>query len=190
MFVLPRVTVQSLMENGMSRHWTLALAAVALLAGCDEGGLGRDWHRLDPPVAAADFTLPTLDGRTLALSQLRGKVVLVEFWATWCGPCRYSMPSLEKIYREYRGRGMEVLLVNEGEDAETIIRWAKARFTAPILLDQDGRVGNQYGVTGIPRLLVIDPQGQVLYDHAGYGGGLERSLRVILDELLAAPAVA
>lgn len=171
----------------MSRRWW-PLAAALLLAGCEEGGLGRDWHRLESPVAAPDFTLPALDGGTVSLSGLRGKIVLVEFWATWCGPCRYSMPSLEKIYREYRDRGVAALFVNEGESAEQIRRWAKNRFTAPILLDEDGAVGNRYQVTGIPRLLVIGSDGTVLYDHAGYGGGLERALRLILDDLLSIPA--
>lgn len=168
------------------RPWHGLLVAVSmLLVGCDEGSLGRDWHRLETPVAAPDFTLPALDGGTVSLSNLRGKIVLVEFWATWCGPCRYSMPSLEKIYREYRDRGVVVLFVNQGESDQQVRDWAGKRFTAPILLDARGQVGDLYQVTGIPRLLIIGSDGNILYDHAGYGGGLERALRTLLEELLA-----
>ncbi len=108
----------------------------------------------------------------------------MEFWATWCGPCRFSLPSLEVIYRQYRDRGAVVLLANQDEAPEQIRTWAAKRFTAPILLDTDGRVALQYRTSGIPHLLIINKDGQIIYEHDGYGGGLERSLELILEELL------
>ena len=164
------------------RVWVVVLL-VGLTAGC--GTETTDWAPLEPRVPAPDFVLPALDGGPVRLSDLRGNLVVIEFWATWCGPCRYSTPSLEVIFRRFRDRGVSVLLVNQGESAEQITRWSERRFTAPILLDQEFRVAKHYGLQGIPRLFVIDREGRIVYDKSGYGGGLEQNLRVILTQLLA-----
>ena len=162
----------------------MAVCCVLCADGCEPGGLSNEWHRIEPPVAAPNFTLPQLNGSPVTLSSLRGKVVIMEFWATWCGPCRMSTPSLEAVYREHKDQPVTVLLVNAGETADEIRRWAKQRFTAPILLDTKGAVRRQYGVAGIPKLFVIDQQGRIVYAHSGYGGGLEQSLRTVIKELL------
>jgi thiol-disulfide isomerase/thioredoxin len=156
-----------------------------VLAGCEPPDIGRDWRRVDPPRPAPPFALRQLDGAPVTLAGLRGKVVVMEFWATWCGPCRYSLPSLEAIAKRYRDRGVAVLLVNLEEQPEAIRRWAERRYTAPILLDADGGVAAQYGVQSIPRLFILDQSGQLAWEHQGYGGGLEQNLAAILDELLA-----
>ncbi|MBI2104476.1 MAG: TlpA family protein disulfide reductase [Candidatus Omnitrophica bacterium] len=166
------------------------LLSLLVLAGCGQQGIGADWKRIEPGVAAIDFELPQLDGPPVKLSDYRGRVVVMEFWATWCGPCRFSLPSLEVIYKRYRDRGMTVLLINEGEEAEVARKWAEKRFTAPILLDRDQAVGARYRVRGIPRLFIVDQAGNLAYAHEGYGGGLERNLTLILDEFLAPPAPA
>jgi len=158
---------------------------VLVLTGCEAEGIGSDWKRIEPPLPAPEFTLPQLDAGPVSLSDYRGRVVIMEFWATWCGPCRFSLPSLEVIYKRYRDRGVEVLLLNAGEAAETARKWAGGRFTAPILLDQDQQVGVLYRVRGIPRLFIVDQQGRLVYAHEGYGGGLERNLKLILEALLA-----
>ncbi len=167
---------------------TPALVAVVLLvlaiAGCGPDTISRDWHRVEPPIAAPDFTLPQLGGGAVSLSSLRGRVVGMEFWATWCGPCRFSLPSLDVIYRRYRDRGVTVLLINKGEDAKKVRAWAKRRFAAPILLDQDEEAARRYQVEGIPRLFIVDQTGHLIYAHVGYGGGLERNLSLILEQLL------
>ncbi len=166
-------------------RWRGFLAVLLLLAGaCGSGAIAPEWKRLDPRPAAHEFTLPQLDGPPVTLSAFRGRVVLMEFWATWCGPCRYSTPSLDAIFKAYRGRGVSVLLINVGESPEQVRAWAKRRFTAPILLDRDGQVVNEYGVSGIPRLFIVDREGRIVYDHGGYRGGLEQNLRLILKELL------
>jgi len=154
-------------------------------AGCKPaGGLNSEWERVEPPVAAADFTLPQLTGAPVSLSSLRGHPVIMEFWATWCAPCRYSTPSLEAVYRRYKNRGVMVLLINQGESAEQVRAWAGKRFTAPILLDREGAAAGRYGVAGIPRLFIVDREGRIVFDHSGYAGGLERDLHTILDQLL------
>ena len=155
-----------------------------LAAGCGPDRIGSDWHAVQPSVAASDFALPQLDGSPVTLSALKGRVVVMEFWATWCGPCRSSLPSLEVIHQRYRDRGVSVLLINEGEGEEVIRAWAGRRFTAPILLDAAQVVGEQYQVRAVPRIFLIDQAGRIVYMHEGYGGGLERSLSQILDQLL------
>ena len=164
--------------------WVLASVMAALLSSCGPESITADWHRVDPPLQAPPFTLPTLDGTSISLSDVRGRIVLVEFWATWCGPCRFSLPSLEVIYKRYRGRGVTALLIDEGERSETVKAWAKRQFTAPIALDRDGAVGQRYGVDSLPRLFILDREGRILYAHAGYGGGLEQNLSLILNALL------
>ena len=160
--------------------------SLLLLCGCEADTISSDWKRIDPPGEAPSFTLAQLNGGEVSLADLRGRVVIMEFWATWCGPCRFSLPSLDVIYRRYRDRGVNVLLINEGESPEAVRRWSGRRLTAPILLDEDARVGQTYGVTGIPRLFIVDQAGRIVYAHAGYGGGLERNLKLILETLLGA----
>lgn len=162
------------------------IVGVMLLVGCGCGSktIGPDWKRIEPGVLAEDFTLPQLGGGSVKLSDLRGRIVIMECWATWCGPCRFSLPSLELIYRRYRDRGVTVLLLNQGEKANQIQRWAEKRFTAPILLDATGSVAARYKVDGIPRLFIVGQDGQLVYEHAGYGGGLEHNLTLILDGML------
>ena len=152
-----------------------------MVGGCVEEG---PWLPTSHPVAAPDFTLPKIGGGTVTLSALRGQVVVMEFWATWCGPCRMSTPSVEAVYRTLKGRGVTALLINVGEKEEEITRWAGTRFTAAILMDQDQDVARRYGVQGIPTLLVIDQEGRIIHRHSGYSGGLEQHLSQALEALL------
>ena len=156
--------------------------------GCQPEGVTSDWHKFESPAPAPDFTLQQLDGGTVRLSELRGRIVIVEFWATWCGPCRFSLPSLDVISKKYQGRGVAVLLINQDETAEAVRTWIGKRITAPILLDEGSMVARLYEVESIPRLVVIDREGRMVYLHQGYGGGLERNLSLILDGLLAGNA--
>ena len=111
---------------------------------------------------AIDFTLKDLAGAPHTLKGLRGKTVLLDFWATWCGPCRITMPQVAKIHAEYKNRGVEVMSINVGEPAEKASAYVKQhgyRFTT--LLDMDRAVSAQYRVSGIPTLVVIDRAGKV-----------------------------
>ena len=156
-----------------------------LAVGCEPPGLGSDWRRIDPPIAAEPFTLKALDGPPVTLTALKGRVVVMEFWATWCTPCRFSLPSLEVIARRYRDKRVSVLLINVGEEPDKVRKWAERRYTTPILLDAGGKVSDRYSATSIPRLFIADQAGKLVWAHQGYGGGLEQSLTTILDELLA-----
>ncbi len=123
--------------------------------------------REDPSAAftgkpAIDFELKDLKGRTHSLKSLRGKTVLLDFWATWCGPCRITMPQVAKIHREYRDRGVEVMSINVGEPAKKAADYlTKNGYTFTSLLDEDRAVSTRYRIDGIPTLVVIDPAGTV-----------------------------
>ncbi len=109
---------------------------------------------------AADFTLTDIAGKQVRLSSLRGKVVLLDFWATWCGPCRIEMPSIQKLHREFKARGLVVLGVNQGEDALKVRPFLKKYgYDFGIVLDQDQTVGTSYQVSSIPALFIIDRAG-------------------------------
>ena len=171
----------------MPRHrFLVACLLLAGIAGCQPRRLGPDWQRINPPVEAPIFDASTLSGETVSLASYRGQVVLLDFWASWCAPCREALPSLEHVYRRFRKHGVTVLLANCGETPEAIRRFVERRFTAPILLDPDGHLEALYGVQSLPRLFVIDPAGRLIYSHNGYGQGLEQDLAWIIDQLLAA----
>jgi peroxiredoxin len=111
---------------------------------------------------AADFSLSDLNGRIQSLSQYRGKVVLVNFWATWCKPCTTEMPAMQASYDKLRDKGFVVLAINELEDTPKVVEHIRAYgHTFPVLLDQDNRVANMYGVFGLPVSVFIDEHGVV-----------------------------
>ena len=112
-------------------------------------------------VETTDFTLPGLDGRLYSLSGLRGKVVLLNFWATWCPPCRKEMPDMEILYNSYRANGLIVLAVSD-EARDTVTGYlANKQYTFPILLDPDHKVHNAFGVNGIPKSFVFGRDGHL-----------------------------
>ena len=129
---------------------------------------------------AADFTLTDLDGQTQSLRQYRGKIVLVNFWATWCKPCTTEMPAMQVCYDKLRDRGFVVLAVNELEDDEKVKEHIRSYgHTFPVLMDRENRVANQYGVYGLPVSVFIDEAGVV---QAYIKGGLLTEQK-ILDEV-------
>jgi thiol-disulfide isomerase/thioredoxin len=113
---------------------------------------------------AADFTLPDLDGQQHRLASLRGKVVLLDFWATWCGPCRRQMPLVEKLSAEFKDKDLVVYAVNQGEASEKARSFIDMNhYTTTTLLDQKGDVGREYKVSGIPTLVIIGRDGKIAH---------------------------
>lgn len=111
---------------------------------------------------APDFELDTLDGQTLVLSQLKGKPVLVNFWATWCAPCRYEMPFLQQIHEENPGDELVMLVVNVGESSSDVSQFMQSQgFSFTVLLDSQAAVAQQYNVIGIPTTFFIDSDGVI-----------------------------
>lgn len=112
--------------------------------------------------AAEDFRLADLDGKQQSLSQYRGKVVLVNFWATWCKPCTTEMPAMQTAYDQLRDKGFVVLAINELEDEPKVREHIRQYgHTFPVLLDRDNKVANQFGVFGLPVSVFIDETGVV-----------------------------
>ena len=109
---------------------------------------------------APDFTLKDLDGNTVSLSDFRGKVVFLNFWATWCPPCRAEMPDIEALHRQYRDQGVVVLGVDLREGEGTVRTYVEGGgYTWTFLLDKTGQVGTQYRVSAIPTSYFIDSEG-------------------------------
>ena len=118
---------------------------------------------LSSKVSPRDFSLPTLAGETVGLSQFKGKVVFLNFWATWCGPCRAEMPSMETLYSSYREKGFEILAVNSGESRREVLAYIQEYgFSFPTLLDEDGKVSSGYGIQAIPTSYLIDRDGMIV----------------------------
>lgn len=112
---------------------------------------------------APDFTLPDPNGKKVSLKNFRGKVVFLNFWATWCEGCREEMPSMERLYREFKGKGLEVVAVNVKEQRPAAMAfYKKLQLTYPVVLDSEGEVGLLYGAFGLPVTYLIDRKGVVL----------------------------
>jgi peroxiredoxin len=140
---------------------SLLLAGVMLMAG---SGLVWGMGSRVPAVGttAEDFRLADLDGKQQSLSQYRGKVVLVNFWATWCKPCTTEMPAMQTTYDRLREKGFIVLAINELEDEPKVREHIKQHgHTFPVLMDRDNKVANQFGVFGLPVSVFIDEKGVV-----------------------------
>jgi peroxiredoxin len=160
---------------------TARLLAVAALTVVSSGAGAA----VTPSAGAPDFTLPSLDGPNLRLQEQRGRVVMINFWATWCGPCRVEMPHLSKLYEKYRGSGFTVLAVNIDEDPHKAASLAKQlgmRF--PVLLDTEKKVSRLYDLSTMPSTVLVDRDGRVRYVHRGYRDGYEDTYDKQIRELL------
>jgi peroxiredoxin/outer membrane lipoprotein-sorting protein len=130
---------------------------------------------------APDFTLEDLDGHSFHLKSQRGKAVLIEFWASWCGPCRIEMPFVEKLYRRFQHNGLVVVGVND-EDPEVAQEFLQDKdFTFPMLVDANQEVASAYEVEAIPTLVLIDQEGHIVRRNVGLGD--ERKLREDLKKI-------
>jgi len=116
-------------------------------------------QRRDP----RDFTLSLLGGGNASLSSYKGKVVILNFWATWCPPCRVEMPSMETLYRRFNVQGLEILAVDIGEDASLVQQFISNNgYTFPVLLDTNNRISSIYGIEAIPTTFIIDREGKIV----------------------------
>ncbi len=136
---------------------------------------------------APAFELATLDGDTLKLEDLVGeKIIVLDFWATWCGPCVNALPIVTRVTAEFADQGVEFWALNQGEDAETIKAFlAEHELDLKVALDSTGEVAGTYGVQGIPTTVIIDLNGIVQAYHVGFGGDYEEALTAELEALLA-----
>jgi thiol-disulfide isomerase/thioredoxin len=124
--------------------------------------------------AAADFTLKSKAGSNIRLQELRGEVVLLNFWASWCGPCREEMPLMDKIYKQYKDLGFTILAVNVDEDPADADRFlASVPVSFPVLYDSQSKVSELYKVDAMPTTILIDRDGNKRFLHRGYKVGYE-----------------
>ena len=175
----------------MKRKVTSFIAALALLvtAGLtvagQQGGPGpKDLEGK----AAPDFTLQTLDGKEVKLSDQKGKVVLIDFWATWCPPCREGLPHIQKIADDttMAEKGLVVWAVNVKETKDKIEPFMKEqKLTFAVPVDKDGAVMKKYNVSGIPTTLVIGRDGTVKKAFVGFGPGGEKQIHKAVEDALA-----
>jgi thiol-disulfide isomerase/thioredoxin len=136
---------------------------------------------------APDFTLDGLkEGTSFRLADYKGKVVMLDFWASWCAPCRYEMPVLQEVYDRYKEKGVVLIAVNAREGRDIAERFvAGGGYTFPVALDLDGSVESVYARRGLPTLVIIDRQGIIRKVHVGFAQGLKKRLEEELDVLLA-----
>lgn len=133
---------------------------------------------------APDFTLKALDGKEITLSQLKGKVVLLDFWATWCAPCKKSIPHLIQLYKEYRGSGFELVGMNiDKGDTETVRRFVTSMDIPYPVVTAPEDVVRSYRVTGIPATFLIDKEGRIRERIAGFDSTIGRRLAAQLANL-------
>lgn len=134
---------------------------------------------------APDFTLPDKSGSTVSLSEFDGQVVLINFWASWCGPCREEMPLLVELHQRYESLGFTMLGINVEEDSSAADSFlSSVPVTFPILYDRENRVSKLYDVIAMPSTVLIGRDGQVRYIHHGYEPGYENDYQDQIRELV------
>lgn len=167
------------------RHLLRLGTASGVALGLGGGLLPQATASVAPGRSAPDFTLRTGDGRNLRLAEQRGRVVMVNFWATWCTPCRVEMPHLQRIHEQYRAAGFLLLGVSVDDDPAKAMELARRlQVSFPILFDTDKSVSRLYDVRTMPSTLLIDRDGGVRQLHRGYREGVEALYAQQVRELL------
>jgi peroxiredoxin len=139
--------------------------------------------------APPHFSGSTIDTRRVSMGDLRGKVVLMNFWATWCAGCRPEMPVLERLHRELVPQGLAVIGINAREGREAIRRYAsELGLTFPLVLDPDGKINAQYGVVGLPTTFLVGRDGRAVALAVGPREWASTPARALIQALLAEPA--
>ena len=175
-------TSSTWLQGQLKRIVRLVLVVSLALVGFSSNVQASSVKLAEP---APDFTLKSLDGTNLRLEEYRGQVVLLNFWASWCGPCRQEMPVLDKLHQHYNDAGFAVLGVNvEGKEKPARKVLDKTPVTFPVLLDANQLVSKLYELEAMPSTVVIDRNGDVRYVHRGYKSGDEAKYIEIVKQLI------
>ncbi len=157
-----------------------AVVVLVLMVGCSRPA----------PVAREGAPAPTpefrdINGARWSPADFRGKLVVVHFWATWCGPCRVELPELERLYRDYKGKPVQILPVLYNDDPSRALAFLQARgFRMPLLVDETGAGAARYGLTGVPETYLIDKKGILRKKFIGSVSWDAPDVRSILDTLI------
>ena len=161
-------------------------ASAAHASGVDDAARELDLIRPPRPKQASDFTVSLLGGETLRLKGQRGKPVLVNFWATWCAPCREEMPAMERLYLKHRERGFVVLAVSVDTDASLVKPFLERfKLTFPVALDAKMDLANAYGVRALPASFLIDRNGYLTALALGPRAWDNRAAHALVEGMLA-----
>ena len=163
------------------------LTAGTARAALPEPPLTHIMAPVKPARPAPDFSLPDMDGKIHKLSDYSGKVVLLNFWATWCPPCRRELPSMEMLYRDLKDKPFQVLACDQQEDIDTVFAFTgqlDPAPTFPLLLDSKSVVSKAYSVPGLPTTFLIDKTGQVAYRAVGGRDFGHPAIRALIEELM------
>ncbi|MBL0922781.1 MAG: TlpA family protein disulfide reductase [Phycisphaerales bacterium] len=162
----------------------VCLATITLVSG-DAGAQDRQGRGLLKTGSQAPaWTLKDADGKEHSLSGFAGKVVVMDFWATWCVPCVKAMPGLQKLHNAYADKGVAVIGVNTAESGDPVRFMKENKFTYQLLLNGD-EVASEYKVRGIPAFYVIDGAGKIVYSAVGYDPKHEKEIEKVINEELA-----
>lgn len=163
----------------MNRLMPAMLVSLSLMFGA----AGLQAKEMNEP--APDFTLKSRSGENLRLEDFRGQVVMLNFWASWCGPCRQEMPLMDDIHERYKDLGFTVLAVNVDENRDEALRFLdKVPVSYPILYDPESQVSEQYNVQAMPTTLMIDRNGNARFVHYGYKPGYEDDYEAQIRQLV------
>ncbi len=134
---------------------------------------------------APDFTLKSNQGKNIRLSELKGEIVLVNFWASWCGPCRKELPAFEKLYQKYKPLGVTILAVNVDDDpAKADELLAEVNISFPVLYDTDQKISELYKVSAMPSTYFINRDGELVNTHRSFKDGDEKKYKKLIKELI------
>ncbi len=162
------------------------LIGAASVEGIAEAGAGLPILTLSEPAVAPDFTLDRPSGSRVRLRDFRGKIVFLNFWATWCIPCRAEMPAMERLYQDLHGKGLVVLAVNFQDDPEAVRSFREElRLTFPMALDRTGTAASAYRVRGLPASFILDREGRIVARSLGAGAWDSHEAKAYFRHLLA-----
>ncbi len=175
----------------LSRFFLLVLLAMSFSVPSKQAYAGDHFMdalamvEFDEKIEAPEFTLKDLNGREVSLKDHRGKIVFLNFWATWCPPCRDEMPSMEKLYNEFRNEDFVILAIDLQESERRVKAFRdEFKLNFPILLDSDGMIGLAYGVRSIPTTYLVDREGYLIGGALGARDWASKEAFNLFDHLL------